>query len=147
MFSKVLIANRGAIATRIIRTLQRLDIASLAVYAESDADSLHVRHADQAFTLGDGVAADTYLDMQKIIAIAKANGVDAIHPGYGFLSENAEFVRRCEAEGIVFIGPTPEQMELFGLKHKARELAQQADVPLTPGTELLQDLQSALTSA
>ncbi|MCG7976475.1 MAG: ATP-grasp domain-containing protein, partial [Candidatus Thiodiazotropha taylori] len=147
MFSKVLIANRGAIATRIIRTLQRLDIPSLAVYAESDADSLHVRHADQAFTLGDGVAADTYLDMQKIIAIAKANGVDAIHPGYGFLSENAEFVRRCEAEGIVFIGPTPEQMELFGLKHKARELAQQADVPLTPGTELLQDLHSALTSA
>ncbi|MCG7868615.1 MAG: urea carboxylase, partial [Candidatus Thiodiazotropha taylori] len=147
MFSKVLIANRGAIATRIIRTLQKLDIPSLAVYAESDADSLHVRHADQAFSLGDGVAADTYLDMQKIIAIAKANGVDAIHPGYGFLSENAEFVRRCEAEGIVFIGPTPEQMELFGLKHKARELAQQADVPLTPGTELLQDLQSALTSA
>ncbi|MEW8321438.1 MAG: urea carboxylase [Candidatus Thiodiazotropha taylori] len=147
MFSKVLIANRGAIATRIIRTLQKLDIPSLAVYAESDADSLHVRHADQAFSLGDGVAADTYLDMQKIIAIAKANGVDAIHPGYGFLSENADFVRRCEAEGIVFIGPTAEQMELFGLKHKARELAQQADVPLTPGTELLQDLQSALTSA
>ncbi|MCG7926974.1 MAG: urea carboxylase [Candidatus Thiodiazotropha taylori] len=147
MFSKVLIANRGAIATRIIRTLQKLNIPSLAVYAESDADSLHVRHADQAFTLGDGVAADTYLDMQKIIAIAKANGVDAIHPGYGFLSENAEFVRRCEAEGIVFIGPTPEQMELFGLKHKARELAQQANVPLTPGSELLQDLQSALTSA
>ncbi|MBV2121459.1 MAG: urea carboxylase [Candidatus Thiodiazotropha sp. (ex Ctena orbiculata)] len=147
MFSKVLIANRGAIATRIIRTLQKLDIPSLAVYAESDADSLHVRHADQAFSLGDGVAADTYLDMQKIIAIAKANGVNAIHPGYGFLSENAEFVRRCEAEGIVFIGPTAEQMGLFGLKHKARELAQQADVPLTPGTELLQDLQSALTSA
>ncbi|MCG8018231.1 MAG: urea carboxylase [Candidatus Thiodiazotropha sp. 'RUGA'] len=147
MFSKVLIANRGAIATRIIRTLQRLDIPSLAVYAESDADSLHVRHADQAFSLGDGVAANTYLDMQKIIAIAKANGVDAIHPGYGFLSENADFVRRCEAQGIVFIGPTPEQMELFGLKHKARELAQQADVPLTPGTELLQDLHSALTSA
>ncbi|MBW9271021.1 MAG: urea carboxylase [Candidatus Thiodiazotropha sp. (ex. Lucinisca nassula)] len=147
MFSKVLIANRGAIATRIIRTLQRLDIPSLAVYAESDADSLHVRHADQAFSLGDGVATDTYLDMQKIIAIAKANGVDAIHPGYGFLSENADFVRRCEAEGIAFIGPTAEQMELFGLKHKARELAQQADVPLTPGTELLQDLHSALTSA
>ncbi|MCG8489338.1 MAG: urea carboxylase [Chromatiales bacterium] len=147
MFSKVLIANRGAIATRIIRTLQRLEISSLAVYAESDADSLHVRQADQAFSLGDGAAADTYLDVEKIIAIAKANGVDAIHPGYGFLSENAAFVRRCEAEGVVFIGPTPEQMELFGLKHKARELAQQADVPLTPGTELLQDLQSAVESA
>jgi urea carboxylase len=147
MFSKVMIANRGAIATRIIRTLQQLNIPSLAVYAESDADSLHVRNADQAFSLGDGVAAETYLDMDKIIAIAKANGVDAIHPGYGFLSENAAFVRRCEAEGIAFIGPTPEQMELFGLKHKARALAQQADVPLTPGTELLKDLQSAVTSA
>ncbi|MEJ2621061.1 MAG: urea carboxylase [Candidatus Thiodiazotropha sp.] len=147
MFSKVMIANRGAIATRIIRTLQRLNIPSLAVYAESDAESLHVQNADQAFSLGDGVAAETYLAIEKIIAIAKTNGVDAIHPGYGFLSENAAFVRRCEAEGIAFIGPTPEQMELFGLKHKARELAQQAGVPLTPGTELLQDLQSAVVSA
>jgi urea carboxylase len=147
MFSKVLIANRGAIATRIIRTLKRLGIASLAVYAESDADSLHVRDADEAVCLGEGAAAQTYLDVDKIIAIAKAHGVEAIHPGYGFLSENAAFVRRCEAEGIVFIGPTPEQMELFGLKHKARELAQAAKVPLTPGTDLLPDLASAVKAS
>ncbi|MES9854322.1 MAG: urea carboxylase [Candidatus Thiodiazotropha sp. L084R] len=147
MFSKVLIANRGAIATRIIRTLQRLNIASVAVYAESDADSLHVRHADEAFCLGEGAAANTYLDIDKIIAIAKSNGVEAIHPGYGFLSENGSFVRRCEAEGIAFIGPTPEQMETFGLKHKARELAEKADVPLTPGTNLLRDLDEAVQAS
>ncbi len=147
MFSKVLIANRGAIATRIIRTLKRLNISSLAVYADSDADSLHVRDADEAVCLGEGAAAETYLDADKIIAIAKERGVDAIHPGYGFLSENAAFVRRCEDEGIVFIGPTPEQMELFGLKHKARELAEQAEVPLTPGTDLLPDLASAVKAS
>jgi urea carboxylase len=147
MFSKVLIANRGAIATRIIRTLKRLGIFSLAVYADSDADSLHVRHADQAVCLGEGAAAETYLDVDKIISIAKAHGVDAIHPGYGFLSENAAFVRRCEAEGVVFIGPTPEQMELFGLKHKARELAEAAEVPLTPGTDLLPDLASVVKAS
>jgi urea carboxylase len=147
MFSKVLIANRGAIATRIIRTLKRLDISSLALYAESDADSLHVRDADEAVSLGEGAAAETYLNVDKIIAIAKEKEVDAIHPGYGFLSENAAFVRRCEAEGIVFIGPTPEQMELFGLKHRARELAEQAEVPLTPGTDLLPDLNSAVKAS
>lgn len=147
MFSKVLIANRGAIATRITRTLKKLDIRSVAVYAASDADSLHVRHADEAFCLGEGAAADTYLDVDKIIAVAKESGAEAIHPGYGFLSENAAFVRRCEAEGIAFIGPTPEQMELFGLKHKARELAEKAEVPLTPGTDLLKDVEEAVCSA
>lgn len=147
MFSKVLIANRGAIATRIIRTLKKLNISAVAVYAESDANSLHVRHADEAFCLGEGAAADTYLDVDKIIAIAKETGAEAIHPGYGFLSENAAFVRRCESEGIAFIGPTPEQMELFGLKHKARELAEKAEVPLTPGTDLLNSLDEAISSA
>ena len=147
MFSKVLIANRGAIATRITRTLKKLNISAVAVYAESDADSLHVRHADEAYCLGDGAAAETYLDVDKIIAIAKQSGAEAIHPGYGFLSENAAFVRRCEAEGIAFIGPTPEQMEVFGLKHKARELAEKAKVPLTPGTDLLKDLDEAISKA
>jgi urea carboxylase len=147
MFSKVLVANRGAIATRIIRTLQKLNISSVAVYADSDADSLHVRHADEAFCLGEGAAANTYLDVDKIIKLAKANGVEAIHPGYGFLSENGSFVRRCEEEGIVFIGPTPEQMETFGLKHKARALAEKAAVPLTPGTDLLNDLDEAVSAA
>ncbi|QUX91564.1 urea carboxylase [Marinomonas sp. A3A] len=143
MFNKVLIANRGAIATRIIRTLNTMKIGSVAVYAESDAKSLHVKRADEAFSLGEGGASDTYLDMEKILRIAKQSGAQAIHPGYGFLSENATFVRRCEEEGIAFIGPTAEQMVEFGLKHRARELAQKANVPLSPGSELLTDLESA----
>src|SRR5690554_4856282 len=147
MFTKVLIANRGAIAVRIIRTLQKLNIRSVAVYAESDRDSLHVRLADEAFCLGDGGAAQTYLDHKKIIALAQQCGAQAIHPGYGFLSENAGFVRECEAAGIVFIGPTAEQMVTFGLKHKARELAQAAGVPLCPGTDLLTSVAEAIEAA
>ena len=147
MFNKVLIANRGAIATRIIRTLNNMGIGSVAVYAESDAKSLHVKRADEAFSLGEGGASDTYLDMEKILRIAKQSGVQAIHPGYGFLSENASFVRRCEEEGIAFIGPTAEQMIEFGLKHRARELAEKAKVPLSPGSELLTDLESACQTA
>jgi urea carboxylase len=147
MFSKVLIANRGAIATRIIRTLKKMGITSVAVYAESDRDSLHVRHADEAYCLGEGPAAATYLDVDKIISIAKKSGSEAIHPGYGFLSENANFVRRCESEGVTFVGPTPGQMEVFGLKHKARELAQNAGVPLSPGTDLLSSLAAAIEAA
>ncbi|PUA28976.1 MAG: urea carboxylase [Cellvibrio sp. 79] len=147
MFTKVLIANRGAIATRIIRTLKKLNIKSVAVYAESDIDSLHVRLADETFSLGEGAAAQTYLDRQKIIAIAQQTGAQAIHPGYGFLSENANFVAECEAAGVIFIGPTAEQMLTFGLKHKARELAQAANVPLCPGTDLLKDINDAKAAA
>lgn len=147
MFTKVLIANRGAIATRIIRTLKKLNIQSVAIYAESDADSLHVRLADEAVCLGEGAAANTYLNRANIIAIAQKTGAQAIHPGYGFLSENAHFVAECEAAGIAFIGPTAEQMLTFGLKHKARELAQAAQVPLCPGTDLLKDLHEATQAA
>jgi urea carboxylase len=147
MFTKVLIANRGAIATRIIRTLKKLNITSVAVYAESDADSLHVRLADEAYCLGEGAAAQTYLDRKKIIAIAQQTGAQAIHPGYGFLSENSSFVSECEAAGLVFVGPTAEQMITFGLKHKARELAQAANVPLCPGTDLLSSLDDAKAAA
>ena len=147
MFTKVLIANRGAIATRIIRTLKKLNIKSVAVYAESDADSLHVRLADESYCLGEGAAAQTYLDRKKIIAIAQHAGAQAIHPGYGFLSENSGFVAECEAAGLVFIGPTAEQMLTFGLKHKARALAQAAHVPLCPGTDLLKDLDEAIQAA
>ncbi|WP_039914820.1 urea carboxylase [Cellvibrio mixtus] len=147
MFTKVLIANRGAIATRIIRTLKKLNIKSVAVYAESDVDSLHVRLADEAFSLGEGAAAQTYLDRKKIITIAQQTGAHAIHPGYGFLSENASFVAECEAAGIIFIGPTADQMLTFGLKHKARELAQAADVPLCPGTDLLKNIDDAQQAA
>ena len=147
MFHKVLIANRGAIATRIIRTLREMGVASVAVYAQSDADSLHVRHADEAICLGDGAAAQTYLDIDKILAAAAASGAQAIHPGYGFLSESAEFVQRCESAGIAFVGPTPEQIEMFGLKHRARDLAAAAGVPLLPGTELLNSCDEALQAA
>ncbi|WP_455203648.1 urea carboxylase [Kaarinaea lacus] len=147
MFTKILIANRGAIATRIIRTLNRLNISSVAVYAHADADSLHVRQADEAFCLGEGRAADTYLNQDKLFEIIHASGAQAVHPGYGFLSENPEFVRRCEAEGIAFIGPTAEQMQAFGLKHAARELAQKNNVPLLPGTQLLSSVDEAITAA
>jgi urea carboxylase len=147
MFTKVLIANRGAIAVRIIRTLKKLNIQSVAIYAESDRDSLHVRLADEAFCLGEGAAAHTYLDRKKILAVAQQSGAQAIHPGYGFLSENASFVAECEAAGLVFIGPTAEQMVTFGLKHKARELAQAANVPLCPGTDLLKDINDAKQAA
>jgi urea carboxylase len=147
MFKKVLIANRGAIATRIIRTLNSMGINSVAVYAEADADSLHVLQADEAYSLGEGRAAETYLDQDKLFAIIKQSGAEAVHPGYGFLSENADFVRRCEAEGIAFIGPTAEQMEAFGLKHTARALAQENKVPLLPGTELLETVDEAVDAA
>ncbi|MDO3386728.1 urea carboxylase [Gilvimarinus sp. SDUM040013] len=147
MFNKVLIANRGAIATRIIRTLRRMGVQSVAVYAEADAGSLHVRQADEAYSLGEGAAADTYLDQTKILNIARQTGAQAIHPGYGFLSENASFVDRCEAAGIAFVGPTPEQMNIFGLKHTARDIAEQNKVPLVPGTDLLNSLEQATQAA
>lgn len=147
MFNKILIANRGAIATRIIRTLNRLGIESVAVYNEADRQSLHVRQASEAIALGEGSAADTYLDIDKIIAAAKCSGAQAIHPGYGFLSENTEFVARCEREALVFIGPTAEQMALFGLKHQARIAAEQAGVPLIPGSPILDTIDDACRHA
>jgi urea carboxylase len=147
MFRSVLIANRGAIATRILRTLRQRGIQSIAVYHAADAESLHVQQADKAILLGDGTAADTYLNIDKIIDAAKKTGADAIHPGYGFLSENAHFVARCEQEGIVFIGPTQAQITLFGLKHQAREIAARTNVPMIPGSGLLHDIESACTWA
>jgi urea carboxylase len=146
-FEKVLIANRGAIACRVIRTLRAMGITSVVVYAEADADSLHVRQADEAWSLGEGSAAATYLDQDKLFEVIHKSGANAIHPGYGFLSENADFARRCDAEGVVFLGPTPEQMEQFGLKHTARALAEEAGVPLLPGTGLLTGLDEALGAA
>src|SRR5450432_2089873 len=106
MFSRVLIANRGAIASRILRTLRRLGISPVAVYSEADAHAPHVGAADEAVLLGKGPAVESYLDVDKIIGAARRTGAEAIHPGYGFLSENADFAARCEAEGIRFIGPT-----------------------------------------
>jgi urea carboxylase len=144
MFEKVLIANRGAIACRILRTLRELQVAGVAVYSEADAASLHILQADEAHSLGEGAAAGTYLAVEKILAIAKATGATAIHPGYGFLSENAAFAEACEAADIAFIGPTPEQLRVFGLKHTARALAKQHGVPMLEGTELLDSLDAAL---
>jgi len=147
MFSKVLIANRGVIATRIERTLRKLGVQSLAVYAEEDRESLHVRGASRSISLGSGSLKRTYLNQDRLIEIALAEGAEAVHPGYGFLSENPDFVRACETAGLVFLGPTPEQMEIFGLKHSAREVAERRQVPLLPGSGLLRDLQHALGSA
>ncbi|WP_281888464.1 urea carboxylase [Paenibacillus sp. YYML68] len=147
MFNKVLIANRGAIAVRIERTLRRMGIASVAVYTQADQDSLHVDHADEAYLIGDGPAKESYLNAATILDIAERSGAEAIHPGYGFLSENAEFARACRERGIAFIGPTPEQMEWFGLKHSARAIAERAGVPLLPGTPLITELEEALREA
>ncbi|VVQ07008.1 D-alanine--D-alanine ligase [Pseudomonas fluorescens] len=144
MFEKVLIANRGAIACRILRTLRELQVQGVAVYSEADAASLHILQADEAHCLGEGAAAGTYLAVDKILAIAKSTGTTAIHPGYGFLSENAAFAEACEAVNIAFIGPTPEQLRVFGLKHTARALARQHGVPMLEGTELLDSLDAAL---
>ncbi|WP_024645321.1 5-oxoprolinase/urea amidolyase family protein, partial [Pseudomonas syringae] len=147
MFEKLLIANRGAIACRILRTLRSLQVKGVAVYSEADAASLHLMQADEAHSLGEGGAAGTYLAVDKILAIAKASGAKAIHPGYGFLSENAGFAQACEDAGIAFVGPTPEQLRVFGLKHTARALARQHGVPLLEGTELLDSLESAISAA
>jgi urea carboxylase len=144
MFSKLLIANRGAIACRILRTLRALEVKGVAVYSEADAASLHIQQADEAFSLGEGPAAGTYLVVEKILAVAKQSGATAIHPGYGFLSENAAFAEACEAAGIAFVGPTPEQLRVFGLKHTARALAKQHGVPMLEGTDLLENLDAAL---
>ncbi len=134
MFSKVLIANRGEIAVRIVRALEELGVASVAVYSELDRDAPHVARADESYNLGEGPAADNYLSVEKIIDAAKRSGAQAIHPGYGFLAENAPFAQACEDAGIVFIGPPASAIEAMGSKTRARELMQAAGVPIVPGT-------------
>ncbi|MCF3652381.1 urea carboxylase [Synoicihabitans lomoniglobus] len=146
-FTKVLIANRGAIACRVIRTLRTMGIKSVAVYSEADAGSLHVSQADEAVCIGPAPAAQSYLDADKILAVAKDTGAEAIHPGYGFLSENPDFAEACAAAGIIFIGPTAAHMRTFGLKHTARTLAAASNVPLLPGSELLGSLAEAQREA
>ncbi|MCG3878031.1 urea carboxylase [Psychrobacter sp. Ps6] len=147
MFNKVLIANRGAIACRIIRTLKEMGVGSVVVYTDVDRGSLHVSQADEAINIGSGPASDSYLNMDKVLQAAIDSGAEAIHPGYGFLSENATFCDRCSDAGIAFIGPTSEQLLSFGLKHTARKLAIESQVPLLPGSELLQDIDEALREA
>ncbi|MDP1986684.1 biotin carboxylase N-terminal domain-containing protein, partial [Phenylobacterium sp.] len=147
MFTKVLVANRGAIACRILRTLKDMGVASVAVFSDADAGSLHVSQADEAVRIGPAPAAQSYLDVEAILAAARATGAQAIHPGYGFLSENVAFAEACEAAGIAFIGPTPDNIRAFGLKHTARDLAQAQGVPLAPGTDLLTDASVASEAA
>ncbi|WP_321889396.1 5-oxoprolinase/urea amidolyase family protein [Paraburkholderia bannensis] len=146
-FDKILIANRGEIACRVIRTLKRLGIASVAVYSEADRHAMHVMLADEAVCIGPAPVAQSYLNAAAILDAARETGAQAVHPGYGFLSENAAFARACEAAGIAFIGPRADQMTAFGLKHTAREIAQANGVALLPGTGLLADAQAALDAA
>mgnify|MGYP003664748160 CR=1 FL=1 len=147
MMKRVLIANRGAIAVRICRTLKNIGLTSIAVYADADRNSLHRLVADEAYSLGEGRASDTYLNQDKLFELIESANIDAIHPGYGFLSENPEFVERCERKGIIFIGPTPGQMRDFGLKHAARALAEANSIPLLEGSGLLTGVEDALSCA
>lgn len=148
MFKKILIANRGEIALRIIRACREMDIETVAVFSEADRDALHVRAADQAVCIGPHASAKSYLNIPNIISAAELTGVDAIHPGYGFLSENARFAEICESCGITFIGPSPRAIEIMGDKATARKTMIEAGVPVVPGSkEIIKDLEEAATIA
>src|SRR5690349_20905324 len=134
MFSKVLIANRGEIALRVIRACRELGVQTVAVYSEADRESLHVRFADDDVCIGPPPSRESYLNIPRLIAAAEITGADAIHPGYGFLAENAEFAETCVASGITFIGPTAEQIRLMGDKASARKQMAAVGVPVVPGT-------------
>ena len=131
-FSKILIANRGEIAVRIIRACKELGIPSVAVYSEADAKSLHLKLADEQVCIGPAMSAKSYLNMENIITAAKDTGAEAIHPGYGYLAENEEMAQECESQGIVFIGPTPENLRLAGDKIRAKKIMKEAGVPVIP---------------
>ena len=144
MIKKVLIANRGEIALRVMRSCREMGITSVAVFSESDRRSMHVRYADEACFIGPSPSAESYLVIDKIIDAAKQSGADAIHPGYGFLSENAEFADRCKKEGIIFIGPSSYAIKTMGDKITARKTMVDAGVPVVPGSEMITDEKDAI---
>lgn len=147
MFSKILIANRGEIAVRIIRACKEMGISTVAVFSQSDADALHVALADESFCIGKSEAADSYLNEERIISTALISGAQAIHPGYGFLSENAHFAELCHKNNLVFIGPSLENMQQLGDKEKIKRLMQQAGLPVIPGSPVLDTVAQALEAA
>jgi acetyl-CoA carboxylase biotin carboxylase subunit len=135
MLKKVLVANRGEIALRVVRACQELEIPAVAVYSDADEEALHVRHADEAVNIGPPPAGKSYLNVEALIEAAKESGADAVHPGYGFLAENASFAAACRDAGLEFVGPSPEAIERMGNKSAARRIALEADVPVVPGSE------------
>ncbi|WP_369298779.1 acetyl/propionyl/methylcrotonyl-CoA carboxylase subunit alpha [uncultured Neglectibacter sp.] len=147
MFTKILIANRGEIAIRIIRACKEMGISTVAVYSEADRDSLHAAMADQAVCIGGARAEDSYLNIRRILSAALATGAQAIHPGYGFLAENAEFAGQCRQYGLTFIGPSAEVISQMGDKDRARRLMRENGVPVTPGTDILRDWREAREKA
>lgn len=147
MFSKILIANRGEIAVRIIRACKEMGIRTVAVYSSADAEALHVALADEAICIGPGEAGKSYLNEERIISAAKVSGAQAIHPGYGFLSENAHFAQLCIVNGIVFIGPTIENMKLLSDKEKIKRFMIEAELPVIPGSEVLKSVEQAYKEA
>ncbi len=147
MFSKILIANRGEIAVRIIRACKEMGVSTVAVYSRADKNALHVALADQSYCIGEAEASESYLNENQIISTALLAGAQAIHPGYGFLSENARFARLCRKNGLVFIGPEPESMERLSDKASLKELMAEAGLTVIPGTQALPTLEAARRAA